>query len=187
MDLWRAATATQRLERDRLATNAADREATEPLRAVEVAKAADETAVPEEDVEEIEDPMDAVKVNGKIRFVGTPVYGMVEIEKNQALADAMADHARRCTAGTVLITYITAQIDAIFPQSRTEVAPRNEWHGIAEYCGTRGGLVKELHVRMTTVCLCNPGTETTAISCLLAGQAVAKWHLSLQETKLSKG
>ena len=81
----------------------------------------------------------------------------------------MADHARRCTAGTVLITYITAQIDAIFPQSRTEVAPRNEWHGIAEYCGTRGGLVKELHVRMTTVCLCNPGTETTAISCLLAG------------------
>ena len=40
-----------------------------------------------EDVEEMEDPMDAVKVNGQIRFVGTPVYGIVEIETIQALVD----------------------------------------------------------------------------------------------------
>ena len=135
----------------------------------------------QQDSEEEEDPMDAVKVNRRVRFVGTPVYGIVEIERIQALADGIADHARRCTAGNVLITNITTQIDAkvkvecsaccmpIFPQSRTEATPRSEWHGIAEYRGTRDGLVKELHVRMSTVCLCNPGTEITAINCFLSG------------------
>ena len=135
----------------------------------------------QEDSEEEEDPMDAVKVNRRVRFVGTPVYGIVEIERIQALADGIAGHARRCTAGNVLITNITTQINAkvkvecsacctpIFPQSRTEATPRNEWHGSADYRGTRTGLVKELHVRLVTVCLCNLGTETTAINSFLPG------------------
>ena len=117
-----------------------------------------------------------------VTFTGTPKYGMIDIARVQDLVDGVAAHAHSCMNPIVKVDNITEDLDVklrvwcegcgcvdFFDHFEHKRNDRSQWHGSADIKGTRGGRVKEMQVRMTAVCLCNPNTEVTGINTLLEG------------------